>query len=529
MIKKRIFSLATTALLSMTMIANFAACGKKGYEHGDPSANSIVPADSVKLEIMQESNGSTVELFGAQMDPHFLSGCVGRELEKADGTKVTIEESEWENVTLPRIQEMGLSYVRMMALPSWWAEEASTYKTGEYTWDSIEMQDMYLVLDAAQQNNIDVCFTVWLWDCNYVRYPGYEWEEGSKNWCLPDPEPQAEFDGKTGNEVMGEVIADCLKYLMEEKGYTCIKYFTPVNEPNSTFGYPYAGGLAYGAYDECCRTLDEVFKEKGIRQKLKFNLSDSSTGDGGMWLSATIESLYADGVADIVNTHWYSYDDSFTNAKLQNPEVVLSPARYNKLAKDANVQHAFGEYGAFINEYDKPSRAFALVKIAANMWQTGACGMSYWRLQSDFWNWDRNNPDAKPYFLGLWESADGDYNCRPSYYTYSLMTRFIKTGMKIYPMSVEDGDLVGVAFRNGKDWTYLVVNDSQTETKKISFLNNTAFPNNMEKYVYEVANAPTDNKVIPASGIMQADGRVLTDTIAPQSCIVYTNLKLENK
>lgn len=518
--RTKLLSLLLAGLMAMSAFGVFGGCGNKSTEsvdHGDVNANREVPSDSITLEIGQESDGRQVRLFGAQMDPHFLSGCVGRELTKPDGTTVKIERSEWENVTLPRLREMGITYIRMMALPSWWAKEEVCYTEKKYTWDSLPMQDIYLICDAARELGIDICFTVWLWDCKYARYPGYDWDDNSRNWCLPDP------DG--GNTVMAEVVADCLKYLIEEKGYTNIKYFTPVNEPNSTFGYPYpATGLAYGAYDEMCREIDRVFKEKGIRDKLKFNLGDSSTGDGGTWFESTAESLYADGVADIVNTHWYNYDESCTNKKLQDPDVLTSPARCISIAKEYNAPVAFGEYGAYINNEDNATRAYDLVKIAANMWHDGAVGMSYWRLQSDMWNWDRDNPDASPYFLGLWKSADGDYACRPSYYTYSLMTRFIKNGMDIYNIEMSDDDVVAVAFRKGDQWTYLIVNDSKTETKKFSFLNNTKFPASLEKYTYEVNAAPTDNKAIPSSGSVTPNGRVLTDSIAPHSIIVYSNV-----
>ena len=518
--KTKWLSLVLATCMSLSGLSLFSACGDKSakVDHGDVNANREVPSDSITLEIQQKSSGNQVALFGAEMDPHFLSGCVGRTLVKEDGTEVVIEESEWENVTLPKLKEMGITYIRMMALPSWWAKEEVCYTEKAYTWDSTPMKDMYLICDAAQELGIEVNLTVWLWDCKYSRYPGYDWVEGDKNWCLPDAD--------TGNTIMGEVIADCLKYLIEDRGYTCIKYFTPVNEPNSTFGYCYpATGVAYGAYDDMCRELDRVFKEKGIRNKVKFSLSDSSTGDGGTWLSASAESLYVDGIADVLNTHWYNYDESFTNKKLQSPEVMTSPARYTSIAKEYNAPIVFGEYGAYSNNDDNATRAYDLVKIAANMWHCGASGMNYWRLQSDFWNWDRDNADAKPYFLGLWESADGDYKCRPSYYTYSMMTRFIKNGMDIYNIEMVDDDVVAVAFRNGDKWTYLIINDSKTESKKFSFLNNTKFPMQLEKYVYEVNNAPTNNIAIPSSGSVTPNGRVLTDTITPHSIIVYSNVK----
>ena len=69
-----------------------------------------------------------------------------------------------------------------------------------------------------------------------------------------------------------------------------------------------------------------------------------------------------------------------------------------------------------------------------------------------------------------------------------------------------------------------MVNDSETESKKISFLNNARFPGAMKRYVYDQNNVPTDNKVIASNGTVTPDGRVLTDTLAPLTFTVYTTL-----
>ena len=105
-----------------------------------------------------------------------------------------------------------------------------------------------------------------------------------------------------------------------------------------------------------------------------------------------------------------------------------------------------------------------------------------------------------------------------------MLTRFVRAGMEIYPVQTDDPNLVAVGFKSGEDWTYLVVNDSETESKKISFLNNARFPGAMKRYVYDQNNVPTDNKVIASNGTVTPDGRVLTDTLAPLTFTVYTTL-----
>ena len=168
--KARILPLLLALLLSVCALAG---CGGEGDKYGDPNANREVPSDSVKLELERESNGKSVQMVGTELDPHFLTGNVGRTMtSQADGSTVTVKESDWNDYILPRMREMKLGYIRTMLFPSWWAKEETCYTNRAYTWDSANMEDLYLVLDAAQELGMEVCLTVWYWDCDYARDEG---------------------------------------------------------------------------------------------------------------------------------------------------------------------------------------------------------------------------------------------------------------------------------------------------------------------------------------------------------------------
>ena len=511
--KARILPLLLALLLSVCALAG---CGGEGDQYGDPNANREVPSDSVKLELERESNGKSVQMVGTELDPHFLTGNVGRTMtSQADGSTVTVKESDWNDYILPRMREMKLGYIRTMLLPSWWAKEEVCYTDKAYTWDSPKMQDVYLVLDAAQELGMEVCLTIWLWDCDYARLDasrGESWND--EGWTLC---PQGE-----GDTVFAEVFADCVDYLINTKGYTCIKWITPINEPNSTYGANYSPVQAVEAYASLCREIDRVFREKGIREKVKFSLSDDARSS--TWLYQTCELLQ--GVYDVVNSHTYDFDESYTNAEIVG-EGAYCLKNYVEAADEYGVPHVYGEFGT--NTYTGPSnwkeprRGLQIARIAANMFQSGSCGMSYWMLFCYYWNWTGAD-ESIGNVMGLWGAADENYNCYPVYYAYSMLTRFVRAGMEIYPVQTDDPNLVAVGFRSGEDWTYLVVNDSETESKKISFLNNARFPGAMKRYVYDQNNVPTDNKVIASNGTVTPDGRVLTDMLAPLTFTVYTTL-----
>lgn len=85
-----------------------------------------------------------------------------------------------------------------------------------YDWNSPLMERTYKILDFAEENNVPIMLG--------------EWRSISERGFLS-------YD-KTGKEVSwdnpiwAKMIVDCLDYLINVKGYTCIKYYNMVNEPN---------------------------------------------------------------------------------------------------------------------------------------------------------------------------------------------------------------------------------------------------------------------------------------------------------
>lgn len=493
-------------VLVFMMVICVSACKGKGNstneDHGDPNANTSVPEGDLTLTITKTGNGNEVYAVGVELDPHFLRGNVGRS-GVTDGVTWECKADDWENIVLPRIADMGLKRIRVMLLPSWFAPTESAYQLKNYTWDSVDMQSLYQTLTAAQTYEMDVCLVQW----------GAEgWFKDGNQWV----------DIPTDPKIFCDLFADVTDYLINDKGYTCIKEVTPFNEPNALYG---ALGPTKGveAYIDLCKMLDETFRERNIRQLVKFNLSDDARD--ASWLSNTLYGL--EGIYDIVNSHTYDFRVEDSNEDIvNNHHYAIS--NYTLEAKAYDAIHIFGEFGTgytggshSASDRLEPSRGLLVSRIALNMLNGGSCGFSYWPLFSQYYGPSSGESIMD---MGLWGFADEGYKCRPVYYAYSLLTRFVRKGMKIYPIESLDGNIVAVAVSDGTDWTYLVVNDSTTDSKEISFLNQTKFPENMKKYVYDQNNVPTDNQVIQSVETITANGRVLSDTVAPLTFTVYTTL-----
>ena len=501
-------------VFSLLFVGLLAACdtGEGGAkDYGDPNANTEVPASSVTLEIPKDGNGKDVIFVGAELDPYWFSQNAGRTIiDEEAGENYLIEGEVFNELFVGRIAEMGIKFFRMMFLTSWYCPDEASYTSKNYDWDSEQMESVYAMLDVAQNYGIEVCATMWLWDSDFMKV-----------------NPENDWSLCTDHAVFAEVCADLVDYLINERGYTCIKYFTPVNEPTSTFPLTYDAPNAmfvYSDYVEMCVAMDEAFEEAGVRDDVQFILSDDTMNL--TWLEETGKQLSE--VADILNSHNYSYTLEDSNAHMSGEGYDQNFKAFADKANEYGKAHVFGEFGTNNpnrEEFRSPERGLQVARIALNMFNAGSQGMSYWVLFNEFYFVEEDESSSSMNTtMGLWGSADEGYACRPVYYSYSMLTRFVRKGMDIYTIDIEDEDLMAVAFSDGENWTYCVVNTAESE-KEVSFLNRNLFPQHMARYVYDMNNVPTDNRVIGANGWLGCDGRVLTDTLPAQSFTVYTTLE----
>ncbi|HEY8390257.1 MAG TPA: hypothetical protein VIL26_04830 [Clostridia bacterium] len=519
-------------LLLVFVLGFFAiGCKNSGDEHGDKNANRVVPSGSMALYINKATKDSkTVYGIGTELDPHFLSQNVGLS-GTTNGVEWMAKAEDWDNIFVPRIKAMNLKRIRSMILPSWYCQKEvggasawtkEDFESKNYNWNSNEMKSLYQVLDTAKELDISVNLTIW-------GVSGELYFAATNSWVS---EPKSGYE-----KTFVTVFADLVKYLIEEKGYDNIKEVTLYNEPNSLYD-KISAIMGNKMYADLCRDMHQAFIDAGIRDKVLFNLSDDARSPA--WLAKTLGELYEDGIIDVANSHTYDFGDTYnveTGESLRdmtNSDIKYNLPSYNLnayaqvMADYPDIPHMWGEFGTKNTSgshatFDKHSgaRAIDIARIVSNMFNMGSQGTSYWVLFSQYYS--RNDfYIGKIMDMGLWGFADEFYNVRPVFYTYSMITRFVEAGDLIYKITSDDEDITATAFRQGDKWTYLIVNDGD-ESKTVSFVNDTKFPTKMEKYVFLESDIPTDNNVIPSSGTVEADGRVLTQQIPERSVIVFSS------
>jgi hypothetical protein len=160
------------------------------------------------------------------------------------GNPPVTDTAAWEQIK-KYASWLGLDFVRVELSQRMYEPERK-----QYDWDNEEMQALYNILDWCQENDADV-FLQQMWHyTEWNAFPGI-------HPLLSAPKNLDDF---------AEGIASMVEYLINEKGYTCIKYFCMINEPpgGPGFGYWWEYGDAEGSINDAWKRLHEEFAKRNI-------------------------------------------------------------------------------------------------------------------------------------------------------------------------------------------------------------------------------------------------------------------------
>jgi len=507
-------------LASVSSILLLSAC-EDDLNRTDPSSmDGFDGSDAKTVEVAASNTGTTLVGMGVELDPHFLSQNVTRN----DGAKA----EDWDDIVVERCKAMKIQRYRVMVQPHWWEpynddDDPDNFNWDAFTFDNTEMKSLYAVLDLAEETGAEVLLNLWGCRINASTIDGgkigkhFLAGEGD-NWVVGTDNP-TEF---------AENFVALLKHLIEDKHYTCVTEITPYNEPDGNV-------TSIKNYINDCIALDTRLNKEGLRDKIKLNLSDNIDNDF-TWLSNT--ASYLNGTADIMNSHTYIFGYTTKNSTVINWEKK----NVNK-AREAGVQHFVGEFGSDqcvgatrqrdINIY---KRGVLMARHVINFLNAGAAGASYWSLIDQYYG--RYESYAQMQQLGLWiyvkrayekedlGSIKSNYGCRPQYYSYSMLTRFIRKGSTVYSMDMGDELIAGTAVctEDGK-WTYVISNN--TDNDRSWFLKNSHEQGmeNCQVYKYIEGSLPQYADLIQSSGTLTQKDGAFKVYVPAQSVLVLSQIQ----
>ncbi len=463
---------------------------------------------------VEESPSHIVEAPSVEYDPHFWSQNIIRR---------SYDKSVWEDIFVRRVKLMGIKRMRVMLMPTWYEPYNDNNDPNTIDWDkmnfnSLEMESLCKLLDLAEEQKIDITLT--MWGCNrHWNGKIHFLAEGNstEDWCVP----------AVDQEEWSENISAALHWLLLKKGYTCIKEFTLMNEPS--WAYKIDGKVDKEHYTSMCHTLDKRLRRDGVREKLKFNLSDDAENID--FLRHAVATV--DDVADCYNSHTYKFGYTTPNSEI----AAWQKANIEAVAPTGK-RHFIGEFGSNENvgssrqrDIDRYERGVLMTRIALMLLNSGASRVSYWSLLDQYYS--ATDPYGSMQQLGLWLSAKKEYagderykylkedfQLRPQYYAYSLLTRYAGRG-EWYPLLCGDEFVAAAALhREDGKWIYIVANGSDKAFRS-TIENPHLRGGRFERYYYQNDQLPQDDSLIQSDKRLKLRKGDLEIELAPQTMAVY--------
>ncbi len=444
---------------------------------------------------------------GAQWDPYQLDYGKGRlEISDADWTKL-----------YNRLDFMRPQFIRIMVNTS------SFVENGKFAPEK-GMETLSKMLDYCQSRSVTVMFGDWGWSVINAR--------------------EAKINYKNMKHA-----AELVDYLINGKGYTCIKYYNLINEPNGDWA---ATNKSYPLWASSIKLFHENMESLRLNNKVGIVGPDIAIWDKdeAFWIDSTAQQL--GNMIGLYDIHTYpskitvnsgEYTDiisAYKNSVPQGKKIVMGEIGFkfveeaDSLYNQENIRRAKAKDHASLED----SQMFVYdymygTDMADALFQTinsGYSGSVVWMLDDAMHS---NEAPDKLKIWGFWNifgeeqfGADEE-NVRPWYYAWSLVTKYIPAGSKIYKTEVS-GDKNIKAVISEKEGKYMlaVVNVSKDEKFVKLESQNVSQSAGYKRFIYseKTLKKEGDHNLLPNDENLTLD---LSEgeqfTMPGESLIVYTN------
>jgi hypothetical protein len=423
-------------------------CSGSGGGGAGPSASGQLKNPPLEISAVAVENFHGI---GAEWDPQFWADF---------NLQMGVTEGDWQTV-INRIRWMRLPVVRMMMQLKW-----VTRGDGVFDWETPAMKSMYRHLDVCQQQNITIYLTEW-----QRRF-------GSKV-----------LFGGVDSPRYAEAIGTCLDYLINVRGYTCIKYFILSNEPN-------LGGGDWARWKTGVANVARVIADRKLPVQVVG--TDESLGDD--WHRRGVDEMA--GLFDVWEVHQYVSRESVRNGLF---EQTMRQLWDYPLARDPDVKRKFfmigetgmldGMHNANLNDYiDTYDYGVFMADLAVQATRAGTGAITAWMLE------ESSHPDFN---WGLWKNKKGNFALKPWFYTWSLLVRNFLPGSTVYRIDPLPANMRGMAAQTpspspdtGPGWSFCLVNrDSSDSVVTVRVPAAGTVP--LKRYVYSRASAVADADGFP--------------------------------
>ncbi len=407
----------------------------------------------------------------------------GAEWDSRNYLTYDVNEDDFE-IIRERLDWLEIPIVRIMMQTNWF------YKHGEgYTPNSPEMTSLYRHLDYCQENNVDVILTEWGIEPGWLNVVGLK---------------------KNDDKRFAEIIGKYLDYLYNEQGYTCIKYFVLVNEPNYEVG-------DFGRWAEGVKNVYHEMKIKGLDKKIKFAGSGQSHADE--WHINAVDHFHS--LFGGYTFHRYEWNEFIRNQEFISYVKNLTDYVKEKDSDWRNKQVIISEAGmrdgqstSINTNIDKFEYGMFMVDYAIQAMQGGAHGVLAWMLD------DNSHPDFE---WGMWKNKKNNLELRKWFYSWGLMIKYFKRDSEIFLPVTRSVNLRTAASRTkDNEWSFAFVNYEDFEVY-INVKNDFMDDPDLEKFVYEDNRLLIDRNGFPESRkTIESENGEFKFTLPANSVVILT-------
>lgn len=444
---------------------------------------------------------------GAQWDPYQLDYGKG---------KLEISEADWKKL-YDRLDFMRPQFIRIMINTS------SFLDKGKFVPEK-GMETLSKMLDYCQSRDVTVMFGDWGWSVINTK--------------------EAKINDKNMKHA-----AELVDHLINEKGYTCIKYYNLINEPN---GYWASTNKSYPLWASSIKQFHKNLDNLRLNDKIGIVGPDIAIWgkDEAWWIDSCVVDL--GDMIQLYDIHTYpskitvnsgEYSDIISAYKKNVPEgkkIVMGEIGFkfveeaDSLYNQENIRRAKAKEHASLED----SQMFVYdymygTDMADALFQTinsGYSGSVIWMLDDAMHS---NEAPDKLKIWGFWNifgeeqfGADEE-NVRPWYYAWSLLTKYIPAGSKVYK-TVSSGDQSIKAIMTEKEGKsmFAVVNTSKQEKQIKIESHNMSGLTGCKQFIYSEGTLKKegDHKLLPNKENVDLNlekGELVN--MPGESLIVYTN------
>lgn len=502
----------------MLSLLTLAACGGGGgggenidYSKVDKNKIAFTSAD-----IVQESFGGLGVEWGAYEDTDKLV------------------EGGWEKV-LRHMDHLGAARIRLMVNYDWFCQNfnnngtlAHEDDTWTYNFNNKYARSMLDILEYCETHDIDVAFGAW----NVIgNLYGDVW---------------GMMDEVTSDIRWAKITADMLDFLVNKKGFSCIKWFVNSNEPNlvGTKDTSKNWNNTYEKWEQGVKNVRKALDKIGLQDITIIGGDTTGFEDSDTYLTNIAKNIPTQ-VGDYGIHLYLSNYDIDRGVTLQQVRELYSNVK--KRDKKLGVDRQMDIWEAGLKDgktvldcqtlITTANYAVRMMDFTLQCLAGGINGMVYWDFD-DAMHFMYDNETVTPkewgMFSSLAEASSGMQELRPWYHSSSLLCHLLKKGNKIYS-PLQNHNQVNRTFRSlatispdGKQGGFVAVNAGLQTEEKTFYMDDIVEGDKLYVYIFNADNYRLDGEgyIEPNYVIDGSLNKKFTISIPRSTGIVVSNTRL---